>query len=142
MEAVKAREGDWEGKYKQQSPQEHPESDKSVLCLTLLYFSDLLDRRVATTVCVSDKLFSHDALLCLRTVVKYLPWRKRQSSRGKKQERVSYLDKRREEEKDSDNVEEEKEVIVTTARWKKIEGDWKVAGLSYCSLTTWQSSVD
>lgn len=97
---------------------------------------------MATTVCVSDKLFSHGALLCLRTLVKYLPWKKRRSSRGRKQERLSYLDKRRDEERESDNVVEGKEVFVTIGRWKKIEGDWKVAGSSFCSLTTWQSSLD
>lgn len=44
--------------------------------------------------------------------------------------------------KEADRVMEETGVTVTTQRWRGIEGDWEVAGLCFCSLTAWQSSLD
>lgn len=55
--------------------------------------------------------------------------------------RGSYLDKRGRE-RDRQRVMEETGVTVTTGRWREIEGDWEVAGLCFCSLTAWQSSLD
>lgn len=46
-------------------------------------------------------------------------------------------------ESDSRIVVEEMEVTVTTERWKEIEEDYEEeVGWCFCSLTTWQSSLD
>lgn len=110
---------------------------------TVLYSTDLLDRGVSGVVWVSDKLFSHDALPCLRTLVKSSQWKERQreSSREQKQGRVSYSDKGGRE-RDRQRVMEEMGVTATTGRWREMERDWEVAGLCFCSLTAWQSSLD
>lgn len=95
---------------------------------------------------VSDKLSSHDASPCLRTLVKAL------RDGGKDKERVAedgsggggggavWTSEGRE--RDRRRVMEETGVTVTTGRWREIEGDWEVVGLCFCSLTAWQSSLD
>lgn len=125
-------------------PEECRQSDKSVLCPTLCCIPQTSwTEGLSNVVRVSDKLFSHDALSCLRTLVKSVQWKERQrgSSRRWKRGRASYLDKRGRE-RDRQRVMEETRVTVTTGRWREIEGDWKVAGLCFCSLTAWQSSLD
>jgi len=93
-------------------------------------------------------LFSHDALPCLQTLVKYLQWWKRQKkvTENRNKEGVSYFDKQREGEREGDrgsnSFMDEMEVVVTMGRWREIEGDCEVVGLCFCSLTAWQSSLD
>lgn len=112
----------------------------------VLYSSDLLDRGVSSAVWVSDKLFSHDASPCLRTLVKSLQCRERQRESSRNKEGWAIWTSRGDGGgrggETSQCVMEETRVTVTTGRWREIEGDWEVAGLCFCSLTAWQSSLD
>lgn len=105
--------------------------------------TDLQDRAVSGHVWVSDKLLSHDAALCLRTLGEVLTMERKtkrvEEDRDEGRRRRGVFGQAGERERRSNG---RMGVTVTTARWRQIEGGWEVAGCCFCSLTAWQSPLD